>query len=463
MKASPPAEAVYAALEEACRCYEQALAQSPAVRQYLRERGIGKAVERQFRIGYAPPGNPLLNRVPPALRSALEAADMVRYPPGRVEARDRFYRRIMFPIRDLRGRVQGFGGRALEADGPAKYINSSDHLVFRKGQTVYGLYERAQAGVDSPGCVVVEGYMDVVGLAQHGVPGVVAPLGTAVKPAQIEWLFASGIDEVVLCFDADAAGRTAARRGFDRLLPLLSGTRRLKVARLPHGHDPDSYVRAHGAAAFRRIIARAAGAPEYLVALSAEAVPRGFDPETVEGKAALAEIARGRCRAMPLLGAARAETIKVLARRLGADPERMRWLFDQAPARRPPASRRVPDRYTLAENLIRRLVNDPSLAEACALPDLDMARDPELAALARLHRRARAQPDLPASALVAEGLGDEHGALVERLFDSATGTLRDPPLPLGRTQALAEFRDGLEQLARPAQYRRPAKAPEPAA
>lgn len=430
----------YGLLEAVAGRYEQALSNAPQVLAYLRARGIGEEIRRRFRIGYAPGGNLLWRTFPAGRRKALETLDLIRYAKGRLEGYDRFYKRLMFPVRDLRGRVLGFGGRALEEGAAAKYINSSDHPVFRKGQTVYGLYERSQAGVGSAACVVVEGYMDVISLAQHGLDGAVAPLGTALSAAQLEWLFGRGMTEITLCFDGDAAGRAAAKRSFERLLPALTKGRRLKVADLPGGYDPDSFVRAFGAQAFGKAAASAAGPAEYLVRRCAEDVPEGFRRGTAEARAALFSQVKERWLRLPPGSPVREAVSRELARRIRLGAGRVSELL-AADAPRGPARRRGDRIHTLCRNLARCLVHRPDLARTSPLPALPGVDDPAWSLLARLHRRASAQPDLPAEALLAEAQRGDAGQI--RLAGD-DGSFR----MLDAAAQEREWRDGLRRLRR---------------
>ena len=219
----------------------------------------------------------------------------------------------MFPIRDCCGRIQGFGGRVFGADESApgkKYLNSSDQLAFRKGQTVYGLYERSQAAVDSSEIVVVEGYMDVIGLDQHGFPGAVAPLGTAITPAQFDWLFSQGMSAITLCFDGDSAGRAAAWRGFVRLLPDLIGAREIRFALLPDGQDPEDYIGQYGVDAFRdRVLGRCLSAGQFVVQQCADGLPL----DSVESKGMLADRVRQHYWNVPSGSACGQDILKHLA------------------------------------------------------------------------------------------------------------------------------------------------------
>ena len=216
---------------------------------------------------------------------------------------DRFRDRIMFPIHDSRGQVIGFGGRVL-GEGEPKYLNSPETPLFSKGRELYGLFLARQAIREARAVVVVEGYMDVVALAQHGVEYAVATLGTATTPVHVQKLFRL-TDRVVFCFDGDNAGRKAAWRALENALPVLADGKNASFLLLPEGEDPDDFVRQRGKAAFEALIERAIPASEFLLSeLSAQ-----YPPTSAEGRAALLTAAR------PYVGAIVAPALSALLRR----------------------------------------------------------------------------------------------------------------------------------------------------
>jgi DNA primase len=225
-------------------------AESAEARQYLKSRGLSAEVAKQFVIGFAPPGwDSLVSglKADPKLKQQLiEVGVLVQKEGGRQY--DRFRHRIMFPIRDGRGRVVAFGGRVLGDDQP-KYLNSPETAIFHKSNTLYGLYEMRQSREKHSQIVVVEGYMDVVALAQYGVHNVVATLGTATTIEHLELLFRE-VNEVVFCFDGDRAGLKAAWKALQLVLPMMEEQRSVKFLFLPDGEDPDSMVRKEGASKF---------------------------------------------------------------------------------------------------------------------------------------------------------------------------------------------------------------------
>jgi len=248
------------AVEAACAVYEHQLRTSDGREafDYLKGRGLSDDTIARFRLGYAPRGNEALKAklLKDGFDEAvlLEAALISKPEDGRASY-DFLRHRITFPIADQRGRIIAFGGRAL-GDGQPKYLNSRDSDVFHKGRALYGLALAREAARSGGEVVAVEGYMDVIALHQAGLAGAVAPLGTALTEGQIELLWRLA-QEPVLCFDGDAAGRRAAARAAERVLPLLRPGCSLRFAYMPPGEDPDSLVRAHGAQAMHEALASA--------------------------------------------------------------------------------------------------------------------------------------------------------------------------------------------------------------
>lgn len=239
----------HAAMAQANTHYKNQLRASDEAIDYLKARGVHGETAALFDIGFAPNGNTLLASCAdtPAVRTAFEALGLIVLK-DEGERYDRFRRRIMFPIRDKRGQVIGFGGRIIGAGDP-KYLNSPESELFHKGQNLYGLYEARLDNAKPPRLIIVEGYMDVVMLAQHGIRNVVATMGTATTDEQILRLYRTS-PTLIFCFDGDSAGRRAATKALHVALPHLSDGRDLRFLFLPDGEDPDSFVQARGRAAF---------------------------------------------------------------------------------------------------------------------------------------------------------------------------------------------------------------------
>lgn len=283
---------LYPLLAAAADYYRQAMKSHPtrkAAVEYLKGRGLSGVIARDFGLGFAPPGwdNLMKHLGGDALQQkALIDAGLLIENAENGKRYDRFRDRVMFPIRDSRGRVIAFGGRVLGDDKP-KYLNSPETPVFHKGQELYGLYEARQANRDLDEIMVVEGYMDVIALAQQGLRNAVATLGTATSEEHLKRLFRI-VPSVLFCFDGDAAGRKAAWRALEATLPNLQDGRRARFLFLPDGEDPDTLVRAEGTDAFRARIQQHSQplADYFFQQLSEEA-----DPRSLEGKAHLATLA----------------------------------------------------------------------------------------------------------------------------------------------------------------------------
>jgi len=248
---------LYALMDAAVVFFAGQLAQSAQARRYLDRRGLSADSIAGFRLGYAPNARfALKEHLAAAGFSAAEmvASGMLIAGDDIPVAYDRFRHRIMFPIRDLKGRVIAFGGRALDPDAPAKYLNSPETPLFRKGAILYNAHAARVAAHDKARIIVVEGYVDVIALAQAGFAETVAPLGTALTEDQLQLLWRMA-PEPVLCFDGDAAGRRAAFRAVETVLPHLKPGLSVQFAFLPEGLDPDDLIRQHGPAAFQEILA----------------------------------------------------------------------------------------------------------------------------------------------------------------------------------------------------------------
>src|SRR6478752_4661183 len=250
-------------LLEAAKFYRARLKDAPNAIAYLKRRGLTGAVAAHFGIGYAPEGwQNLAAPFPEYDNPQLDAAGLVIAGEGG-KRYDRFRDRVMFPIHDTRGRVIGFGGRVLDAGEP-KYLNSPETAVFSKGRELFGLYLARNAMRDAGRVLVVEGYMDVVALAQHGIEYAVATLGTSTTPVHAQKLFRLA-DLVVFCFDGDNAGRKAAWRALENTLPVLTDGKEARFLFLPDGEDPDDFVRRRGKRAFEDALAAAIPLSRYLL------------------------------------------------------------------------------------------------------------------------------------------------------------------------------------------------------
>ena len=293
-----PGEDLYDLLGQVTQYYRDCLRDAPRAREYLKRRGLTTETCVKFGIGYAPDAwDSVLRRFggsPEKVARLAEAGLVIeRSAAGQAGHYDRFRDRVMFPIRDLRGRTIAFGGRIIDAGEP-KYLNSPETPLFHKGRELYGLYEARQSLRSIDRLLVVEGYMDVVRLAQSGIAYSVATLGTATTPEHLNRLFRV-CGEVVFCFDGDRAGRTAAWRALENALGHAREGRQLRFLFLPEGQDPDSLVGSEGPEAFEARVAAAMPLSEYLVGHLAAQV----DLSSVDGRAKLAELARPLVQRVP--------------------------------------------------------------------------------------------------------------------------------------------------------------------
>ena len=319
-------------LAKAADHYRKQLKANPRAIDYLKGRGLTGEIAAAFGLGYSPEGwrglasvfpqydDPLLEESGLVIATGDNEADRKRY--------DRFRDRIMFPIRSVQGDVIGFGGRVLDKGEP-KYLNSPETPVFIKGRELYGLHEARTAMRQRGYVLVVEGYMDVVALAQLGFPNAVATLGTACTAEHVQKLFRF-TDSVVFSFDGDAAGRRAAGRALEASLPHATDTRTIRFLFLPTEHDPDSYVREHGTEAFEQAVAQAVPLSRQLV----EAARDGMDLDSAEGRAKLLANAKPLWGALPE-GAFKLQLLGELAQLggLGTPDLAQLWRANAAPRR----------------------------------------------------------------------------------------------------------------------------------
>lgn len=311
-------------LDAAQAHYVHELKGSPAAIRYLKQRGLTGEIAARFGLGWSGTNRQGLSKVFPHYEDPLlvesglviEAEDGRRY--------DRFRERVMFPIRNARGNIIGFGGRII-GKGEPKYLNSPETPLFSKGHELYGLWE-GRAAVRSEGCVlVVEGYMDVVGLAQQGVGNAVATLGTATTPHHIQKLLRAS-DKVVFSFDGDKAGRRAAWRALQVALPLLRDDISIRFLFLPAEHDPDSYIREYGADAFRATLADALPLSRFMLDELASRHPM----DEAEGRAACVHEAKSLLTMIPE-GTLRVQIEREFARLVQLTPEELSQALASAP------------------------------------------------------------------------------------------------------------------------------------
>lgn len=444
-EAAPGADSgpdLHGTLEAAATYYREQLAHSAPARDYLSRRGVSTESIARFGIGYAPDEwdalTRRLGRDEEARRRLAAAGLVVERDSG--GCYDRFRGRVMFPIRDARGRVIAFGGRII-ADGEPKYLNSPETPLFHKGQELYGLYEARQVLREIPRLMVVEGYMDAVGLHQAGLPWSVATLGTATTRQHLDRLFRL-TDEVVFCFDGDRAGRQAAWRALETALPALREGRQVRFLFLPEGEDPDSLVGKEGADAFTDRLADSLPLSEYLLA----ELSRQADTGNLDGRARLAELAKPLVARVPD-GVFRA----LLVRRIAAavdmpESEYGRFVASAVPPQRAEtrpaklATRAVAGRSSLVRRSIALVVHFPAVAASVRVPEgLGGLDRPGISLLVELLEDLSGGPHITTGQLLERWRDREGGAHLHKLATAEMLT--------DETGAGGELQDCLDRLA----------------
>ena len=452
---------LFNALEAATSFYEQQL-RNPKVKErpvnYLKSRGLSGQTAKQFRLGYAPQGwdnlITALGKSDSDINHLIKTGLLIENEQGR--RYDRFRDRVMFPIRDSRGRVIAFGGRVMGNDKP-KYLNSPETPVFHKGRELYGLYEAKQASNKIRRFVIVEGYMDVIALAQFGIPYAVATLGTATSRDHIEKLFRHS-DELIFCFDGDEAGRRAAWRALENALPTAKDGRQIKFLLLPEGEDPDTLVRKNGKDYFEGLLDECDTLSEYFFKHLSEEV----DTRTMDGRARLASLAKPHLEQLPA-GVLQQLMLKRLGEitelddiqlspppppethQQGPDysdyPEMEGLHSDQPPpyhdydsdfgpgqtntnkpGKRQPIKRKAlqkarhQEELSLVDATIRMLLNAPRQAAALTLPDeLQGLKLPRMATLLELFEFIKQKPDASTASILGHWQNREDGDTIFKL------------------------------------------------
>ncbi|WP_127959178.1 DNA primase [Serratia microhaemolytica] len=391
-------QSLYQLMGQLSEFYQQSLQQSHGqqARNYLSQRGLSEEIIRHFAIGFAPAGwdNALkrFGRAAGGLAALNDAGMLVTNEQGR--SYDRFRERVMFPIRDKRGRVIAFGGRVL-GEGMPKYLNSPETEIFHKGRQLYGLYEAQQQQSNPQRLLVVEGYMDVVALAQYGIDYAVASLGTSTTAEHVQLLFRV-TDNVICCYDGDRAGREAAWRALETALPYLNDGRQLRFMFLPDGEDPDTLVRKEGKQAFEQRIEHAQPLSTFLF----ETLVTQVDLSSVDGRAKLSTLA------LPLIGQVPGETLRLylrqqLGNKLGLldDNQLDKLMPRQATATN--GYRAVQLKRTTMRILVGLLVQNPQLATLIpSLEGLEQANQAGLTLFIELVQTCLAQPGLTTGQLL---------------------------------------------------------------
>jgi DNA primase len=455
-------EPLYELMARVARFYAEALAREPRARDYVAKRGLTAETVERFAIGYATNSwNELLRRFGgnDADRKRLtDAGLIVERERGTVQGSerhyDRFRDRLMFPIRDARGRVIGFGGRIIDAGEP-KYLNSPETVLFHKGRELYGLYETRRARPNLSRLIVVEGYMDTVRLHQSGVDCAVATLGTATTAEHFRRIFRL-VPAVVFAFDGDRAGRAAAWRALQQALPEAREGREIRFLFLPQGHDPDTLIAAEGRTAFEERLSVAVPLSEYLVTELSEQSELG----SADGRARFAESARPLFAKVPE-GVYRELLLERLAQVVGLNAARLEELWAQGragiPAALPPPQpvRRAPParsagRGSLVRQAIVRLLHYPAIALEVATAEragLDTSDEAGVALLRELLDDLREHPAQIPAQVIQRWAGREEGESLQKLLE------REEVIT-GAPAAAGELRAALVKLADQAAGRR---------
>jgi DNA primase len=437
---------LFSLLDTVGRHWQSCLKESPPAVDYLKRRGIDGSTARRFGIGYAPDGwsNVLdkFGQSPEAVERLLATGLIISKDNG--QHYDRFRDRIMFPIRDARGRTIGFGGRTL-GDGEPKYLNSPETVLFHKGRELYGLYEARQALRHIEQLVVVEGYMDAVALSRHGIDFAVATLGTATTSEHLNRLFRL-TDSVCFAFDGDRAGRKAAWRALENALPLIREGRQVRFLFLPEGHDPDSFVNEFGTDAFLSTLADGVALSEFLIQELASQV----DMKTIDGRARLAELARPLVNSVPP-GVYRELLIDGLADAVGLTSAKLEKMLNSdaaggsnrsiAPARRLAAGRQGGrGQPSVVRHAISLVLNYPDAGLKADVERLAGVSRKGTDLLQSLIETVQAEPNITTAGLLERFRHDDQGRHLGKL---AMSVMPDDE----EFDAAAELAECLDQLA----------------
>jgi DNA primase len=437
---------LYDIMQRATQYYRDQLKGSPHAVEYLKRRGLSGQVAARFGIGYAPDGWQNLQAEFPDYgdNSLKEVGLVIENDAGK--RYDRFRDRIMFPIVNQRGFVIGFGGRVIGAGEP-KYLNSPETPLFEKGRELYGLPQARQAIRDSGRVLVVEGYMDVVALAQHGVEYAVATLGTATTPVQVQKLLRQA-DEIVFSFDGDAAGRKAAWHALEVSLPATLDHKAIRFLFLPEGEDPDSYVRAKGKEAFEDLVGGAEPLSAYLLAQLRARV----DTSTAEGRSRLLHEAKPLVMNITSAPALQLQLLKQVADLANMTQTEVEQQWELRRTRAFASAWEKPELPKLPRTapqsvqrwLLKRLLVKSGLARELPLERF-YGEDVESRGLVALAEYSLVQPEQGSNfdALVIDHF---RGTEFETLFNQLRSELM--VLNLSPEQAEAEFRDSLPKLER---------------
>ena len=412
---------LFSLMDAVARHWQTCLKDAPQAVEYVKQRGIDGSTAKRFGIGYAPDSwsNVLdkFGKSPEAVERLLATGLIIARDNG--GHYDRFRDRIMFPIRDARGRTIAFGGRAL-GDGEPKYLNSPETVLFHKGRELYGLYEARQALRQIDQLVVVEGYMDAVALSRHGIDFAVATLGTATTPEHLNRLFRL-TENVCFAFDGDRAGRQAAWRALENALPQIREGRQIRFMFLPDGHDPDSYVNEFGTDAFLKALDGGVALSEFLI----EELSSQVDMTTVDGRARLAELARPLVGRIPV-GVYRELLVESLAGAVGMSGAKLEKILGSGPTsaqpagagtrkRRAGAGRPREGRPSVVRHAITLVLNHPAAAHKTDVEKLANVHRKGTDLLIALIETVQGEPNITTAGLLERFRHDEQGRHLGKL------------------------------------------------
>ena len=440
-------DALLSLMESVASFWQNNLKKTPSAIEYLKKRGIDGSTAKRYGIGYAPNNwTKILDKFGTSkegIENLLSTGLIIRKDDDKYY--DRFRDRIMFPIRDTRGRTIGFGGRII-SNGEPKYLNSPETILFHKGQELYGLYEAKQALRQIEHLIVVEGYMDTLALAKHGIDSSVATLGTATSNEHLNRLFRL-TDSIYFSFDGDRAGKKAAWRALENTLPQIREGRQIRFIFLPKGHDPDSFINENGVGAFLKLMEMGMPLSEFLInELSVK-----VDMNTIDGKAKLAEIAHPLVNKIPT-GVYRELLIENLAKIIGLTVQKLEKMM------LPDSKRNKTTQHLISKNtkvdkkplinsgpsIVRRaitlILNNPEAGKMLDINKLNNLNRAGIDLLSSLIKTTQSEPSITTAGLLERWRDDKQGQHLGKLVVT--------DLPKSEEfDAVAELEECLNQLA----------------
>ena len=438
---------LFSLMDTVARHWQSCLKETQTAVEYLKNRGIDGPTAKRFGIGFAPDGwsNVLdkFGKSEEAIEKLLATGLIIRKDNGKHY--DRFRDRVMFPIRDARGRTIGFGGRTM-GDGEPKYLNSPETVLFHKGRELYGLYEARQALRHIERLVIVEGYMDTVAMARHGIDFAVATLGTATTDEHLNRLFRL-TDNAYFAFDGDRAGKKAAWRALENALPHIREGRQVRFVFLPDGHDPDSFVNENGADAFVKLMDAGMPLSEFLI----HELSTQVDMDSIDGRAKLAEMARPLVSKIPT-GIYRELLTEGLAAAVGLTGQKLEMMMTADQKRNDSSSMIGANRVRIRQqpnasggpSVVRRaitlILNHPEAGVKLDIEKLAGVQRAGVDLLSALIETAQSEPTITTAGLLERWRHDEKGGHL--------GKLAAVDVPVDEEfDAAAELDECLQQLA----------------